>query len=165
MTDLRLKQSFTDNLEAVTLDLLQTPLGLLDETRELETAVILALGTDRLANEDDILPDIDSDDRRGWWGDLEAEAIWSGWPIGSRLWLISRAKITGEKAKIGSLLTRAETYAREALLPLLEKSIASKLAVKAERNGMNRVDLSIVIYRGPKQAVALQFQTLWDEIA
>ena len=62
--------------------------GTLDDDNALATAVIVALGTDRLADPDDILPDPDSTDRAGWWGDLDAEEIWDGWPIGSRLWLL-----------------------------------------------------------------------------
>jgi phage gp46-like protein len=37
--------------------------------------VKLALLTDAIADPADILPDPDSNDRRGWWGDLDAETI------------------------------------------------------------------------------------------
>src|SRR5215510_12849193 len=43
--------------------------GTLDNTESLATAVIVALGTDRLAEREDILPDPDSTDRRGWLAD------------------------------------------------------------------------------------------------
>ena len=52
-------------------------------------------GTDRLASRDDILPDPDSTDRAGWWGDMDAEELFNGWPIGTKLWLLKRAKIVG----------------------------------------------------------------------
>jgi phage gp46-like protein len=69
-----------------------TPLGALDTRDELATSVIVALGTDRLAEPDDILPGFDETDRRGWWGDLDAEVIHDGWRIGTRLWLMARHK-------------------------------------------------------------------------
>src|SRR5262245_13278563 len=91
--------------------------GTLDSTQDLCTAVIVALGTDRLALADDILPDPDSTDRHGWWGDLDAELIWGGWPIGTRLWLLRRAKITGPGYRQGATVARVEQYIREAIQP------------------------------------------------
>lgn len=164
MSDIRVKQTLTDNVDAITLDWLKTPAHLLDETHALQTAVIVALGTDRLANPEDALPDLDSDDRRGWWGDLSAEDIWGGWPIGSRLWLISRAKITGAAARDGATVTRVEDYIREALQPFLEAGIASKMTVNATRSGREEIDADIVLFRGPKPLVALRYQALWDEV-
>ncbi len=37
---------------------------------DLETAILISLFTDRLARADD---DFDGDDRRGWWGDTDAD--------------------------------------------------------------------------------------------
>jgi phage gp46-like protein len=93
MPDIRVVQ-FGGTNEAISLDWVLTPAGQLDDSDQLQTALIVALGTDRRANPDDVLPTPDDDDLRGWWGDLDAAAIWSGWPIGTRLWLLSRAKIT-----------------------------------------------------------------------
>lgn len=164
MSDFRLKQTLTANVDAISLDWLKTPLHLIDETHSLQTAVILALGTDRLANPDDILPDITSDDRRGWWGDLQAEEIWGGWPVGSRLWLIGRAKITGPGAREGATVARVEAYIREALQPFLENGIASRMTVNATRTEVEEIDAEIVLYRGPKPLIALRYQGLWDEV-
>lgn len=162
MTDLRLVQIRTPF--AITFDLLQKPGGLIDETQELATAVVVALGTDRRANADDILPDIASDDRRGWWGDQDAERIWGGWPIGSRLWLLERAKITGAGARQGATLARAEAYTREALMPFVTNKIATHIDVTAERTELDRIDVRATIYRGPLPAIELQYQTLWSEL-
>jgi phage gp46-like protein len=162
--ELRLKQQFGGLIDAVTIDLLQLPTCLLDETKQLETALIVALGTDRLANPEDVLPDINSDDRRGWWGDLDADTIWGGWPIGSRLWLLERASILGPGAKQGSTVGRAETYTRECLQPFLTAGIASKMTVSASRTGTEAITVNAALYRGPKSAVSLTYQTLWDEI-
>ena len=78
-------------------DWLLNDFGALDETDVLANVVKVALMTDRRADIREILPDPDSSDRRGWWGDMDAEKIWDGWPIGCRNWLLTRAKITDRK--------------------------------------------------------------------
>ena len=88
----------------------------------LQTAVILSLFTDRLADDDDRLPD-GGNDRRGWWADAYNER-----PHGSRLWLLSREKT--EEA----VLRRAKTYAEEALAWLIEDGIAAEVVVEAEQH-------------------------------
>lgn len=165
MTDLRIVQQVTDvPVEAVTLDFLLTPAGTLDTSQELATAVTVALGTDRLANRDDVLPDPDSDDRRGWWGDLDAAEIHDGWPIGSRIWLLDRAKITGPGAREGSLLARVEAYAHEALQPFIDKGICSRIAVRATRMGLDGVELRATLFRGPEREIELRYAGLWNGI-
>ncbi|MBM6441812.1 phage GP46 family protein, partial [Lacticaseibacillus rhamnosus] len=69
----------------------------------LDTALFISLLTDRLASADDKIPD-GTNDRRGWWGDT-GEA----YPIGSRLWLLGRAKLTPATGP------QCETYIKEAL--------------------------------------------------
>jgi phage gp46-like protein len=166
MTDIRLAPIYQAVPVVVTFDWLMTPVGTLDETQELASAIIVALGTDALAGVDDDLPDIDSDDRRGWWGDLDARDLWQGWPIGSRLWLLERGKIADVGARQGSTVARAEAYTREALEPFLSNRIASQVDVVASRNADNysRIDVAVVMYRGPKPAIALRFDALWEEI-
>jgi phage gp46-like protein len=165
MSDVRIGQTVNiENIEAVSLDWLISDAGLVDEGHDLETAVIVALGTDRLANDDDVLPQIDSDDRRGWWGDADAAEIWGAWPIGSRLWLLERAKIVGAGAAEGATLTRAEDYAREALEPFLQAGVASRVAASAERAGRDRIDMVVTLYRGPLPAIQLKYQNLWTQI-
>lgn len=162
MADIRIVQ--VASLSGVTMDWLMTPAGQLDETDELATAMIVALCSDARAHETDILPDLDSDDRRGWWGDFQAAQVWNGWPIGSRLWLLSRAKIADSNAQEGATVARAEQYTRDALQPFIVKRVASRVDVKAERVGTERIDVSVVMYRGPLPAVSLQFQFMWDGV-
>jgi phage gp46-like protein len=137
--------------------------GSLDDSHDLATAVMVALGTDRLAEADDVLPDPGSTDRRGWWGDTDVQEIWDGWPIGTRLWLLERAKITGMAAREGGLLIRAEDYVREALQPFIDQRIVSRIDVLASRDGVNAVSVKVVLYRGPLPAIALRFLDLWTE--
>jgi phage gp46-like protein len=151
---------FTDqsvSLEAVTLDWLVASDGTLEAGQDLATAFRIALLTDRTALADDELPD-DSNDRRGWWADLDAEDIWNGWPIGSRLWLLSRAKIVDET------VTRAEQYCREALQPFIDRRIVSRIDIALERDGQNSIGGLITAYRGPSREIDLRFETLWNEI-
>jgi phage gp46-like protein len=138
---------------------------MLDETQELATAVIVALGTDRLALPDDILPGLDDTDRRGWWGDIDANAIWGGWPIGTRCWLLKRSKIVEAPAYEGATLARAEQYVREAIKPFIDNSIASDFDVVAQRTARDRIDVNVTIYRGPLPAIQLLYQLMWDEQA
>ena len=165
MTDIRLVQQgeFPYQTE-VSVDWSLLGDGTLDDTESLATAVIVALGTDRLATRTDILPDPDSNDRRGWWGDYEAEQIWNGWPIGTRLWLVSREKITGASARTGALITRIDRYIREALQPFIDRRIASRMDVQIERVGRERIQALIRLYRGPQIAVELRYQILWADI-
>jgi phage gp46-like protein len=149
---------------AVTFDLLQKRDGLIDETEALATAIIVALGTNRLALPDDELPNGNDTDRRGWWADADAELIWKAWPIGCRLWLLERHKITDYTASQGSTLARIDTYIREALRPFVENRICTSFDVKVERTELQKIVARITIWRGPLPTIQLQFQDLWTEI-
>ena len=138
--------------------------GSLDDRQALATAVIVALGTDRLAEPTDVLPDPDSTDRGGWWGDLDAEEIWGGWPIGSRLWLLKRAKIEDPGSARGATVTRVEAYIHEALQPFIDLRICSRLEVNAARVGRQRIDARIRMYRGDNLMIDLPYQVLWDDM-
>jgi len=138
--------------------------GSLDETEALATAVVVALGTDALAAPSDILPDPDSTDRAGWWGDLDATEIWNGWDIGSLLWLLKRDKIVGPEAIQGATVQRVENYIRAAIDPFMERRIGSRYDVWVERAGRQQINALIRIYRGPRQEIDLRYQILWEDI-
>jgi phage gp46-like protein len=150
--------------QAIGLDLLLTAAGQLDTSDELATAVVVALMTDALAGEDDDLPDSRDTDRRGWWGDLDAAAIWDGWPIGSKLWLLARTTITGAAARKGATTVQIEDYIREALQPFLDRRIATRLDVTVVRAGVERIAAAVVLYRGDELLLSLQFTELWRGI-
>jgi phage gp46-like protein len=161
--DIRLVQAnFFPNQQSVTVDWLLKPDGTLDDTQALATAVIVALGTDALAAPDDILPDPDSNDRAGWWGDLDAGLIWNGWPIGSKLWLLRRSKITPAEASTGSTLALVETYIRDAIQPFVDRKICSSFDVWVTRVDKQRIDALLRIYRGPQPEIQLRYAVLWD---
>lgn len=152
------------NLAGIWADWLLKPDGSLDETEELVNIVKVALLTWGLAAADDILPDLDSTDRCGWWGDVDAETIWDGWPIGAKIWLLKRSKITPAEAREGSTLVRAEQYCRAALQPMIERRICTAIDVEATRASIERINVLVTVYRGRQEKIELRFQNLWDEI-
>jgi len=163
MPDVRLVT--VDTPDIITFDWLQTSTGLLDETEQLVSAIIVALNTDALAYPSDVLPDPRSSDRRGWWADHQAEAIWQGWPIGSCLWLLTRAKIVGPEAREGATLVRVQKYIKAALQPFITAKLCSQITVTAAQVGTQRITARIMIYRGPKTAIQLDYQPLWIELS
>lgn len=96
----------------------------LDEADDITQAVVVSLFSWRRSEPDDGVP---IPNRQGWWGDTFAEN--PGDKIGSRLWLLQREKLTDE------VLRRAEHYARESLLWLVEDGFLKSITVTAERQG------------------------------
>lgn len=129
----------------------------LESDEGLETAVIISLFSDRRARADDILPDPNSQNRRGWWGDLISPDV-EGDQIGSRLWLLNREKT------LESVLVKAKEYAEEALQWLIDDGVAAEVVVVAEREkivGSDRLGISIKIRRVDGNAEAFNFGAQW----
>lgn len=162
MTDVRIVSAAT--LRRTVADWLLQKDGTLDESNELANVVKVALMTDRLAAKGEVLPDPDSDDRRGWWADANAEVIWRGWSIGTKNWLLTRAKISDKYSAEGDTVYRAEAYTREALSPMITNKMCSRIEVSAERVERERINVRVMIYRGPEVEIELRFQSLWDEV-
>ena len=163
MSDLKLTPINSNSV--ITLDLLMTPLNQLDETASLESAVLVALCSDSLASPSDTLPTPGSTDRAGWWGDTNASTIWQGaWPIGSKLWLLKRAKIVDWGAREGATLTRVQNYIAQALQPFIDLKICSNITINCFEKYGSRIYAQIVMFRGPKELLNLQFAALWGEL-
>jgi phage gp46-like protein len=162
--DIRYLQQADFPAEAVTLDWLMTGQNLLADGYDLQSAVIVALGTDARAPDTEELPDPDATDRRGWWGDMDAELIWGGWPVGCLLWLLSRAKLTGSEARQGSTLNRVDGWTRDAMMPFVQQRIASRIDVTPRQIPTSRIDVGVTIYRGPEPAISLRYSELWDQL-
>jgi phage gp46-like protein len=145
------------------LDWLLLDDGTLDDTQGLATAIMVALGTNGLADQDDILPDPDSSDRNGWWGDLDADIIWNGWDIGSRLWLLSRSAIESPNSRQGATIGKVINYIHDAIQPFVTAGVCSTFTATAQRTDKQTITATIVIYRGPKQAIQLRYQIAWEE--
>lgn len=127
-------------------------LGLVEDDG-LDTAVIISLFTDRRANADDTIPD-GSKDRRGWWGDSFADV--QGDLIGSRLWLLSRAK------QLPAVLARAQQYADEALQWLVDDSVAESVEVVASNPRMGILALGVSITRPGHPVKHYRFEQFWS---
>jgi phage gp46-like protein len=164
MADIRYLQQLDFPAYAVELDWLMSDQNLIVDGYDLQSAVIVALGTDALAPPSEELPDPDDTNRRGWWGDMDAEEIWNGWPVGCLLWLLQRAKITGIMSKQGSTVAKAEGWTREAMDPFVRFRIASQVDVEGEQIGTERIDVGVVVYRRPSEAIELRYNQLWEEL-
>jgi len=162
--DVRLVQNAYFPAYQVTLDWALLGDGTLDDTQALATAVCIALGTNALADVDDPLPDPDSTDRAGWWGNLDCETIWDAWPIGSKLWLMRRSKIEGPNAARGATTVRVANYIAQAIQPFVDRNIISTFNVAVIRVDTQQIDALITLYRGPREAIELRYQILWDEL-
>jgi phage gp46-like protein len=123
----------------------------LTQEQQLIRAVIISLFTWRRANADDIV----EGERMGWWGDV-AEPPEVNDKIGSRLWLLSRAKIIPET------FIRAKQYGAEALQWLIDDAVATKVEVFTERYGRDGMAMRCVIYRVGGGTVELTFEKAWE---
>lgn len=113
----------------------------LTRSEGLENAILISLFTDGRANIDDELP-VDDGDRRGWWGDaFPSDIDGQVRPIGSKLWLLSRSKITQET------LNRAQSYAAEALKWLVDDDLVAKIEVTTTRHDPRGIGFEIIITR------------------
>lgn len=118
----------------------------------LTTAALLSLFLDRRAEPDDQPPSGDVRDRRGWWADQFADI--EGDLIGSRLWLLDRAK------RLPDVALRAEEYVREALAWMVEDRVVSSLDVDVETT--NRALLiAVTLNRTGRDPIALRFAHTW----
>lgn len=134
----------------IVLDGIATPLGM-GMRQALPRAVIISLFTWGRAKPDDALP---GTERMGWWGDSYAPN--AGDRIGSRLWLLARAKITVQTPAL------ARQYAEEALAWLVTDGVANAVNVSAERQGQSQIALACQIVRGNGPTLDIRFNNVWS---
>ncbi len=121
---------------------------------DLATAVYISLFTDRQADPDDVIPD--GLDRRGWWGDDAGDRI------GSKLWLLARAKATSET------LARAKGYIDQALAWMTADQVAQSVAVAVSWLAgapVTTLAAEIVVTRPGGAALNLRFDWAWQELS
>jgi len=128
----------------------------LDVTREIPTALAVAYFSDRLAEVDDRLP-YEGAGRRGCWCDTDAAEIHGGWPIGSRMWLLSREKQTAETRN------RAETYLREATDPFVEIGLFTSYSLIVDWFAPERLGAEVTCF-GAFGSIAVRFEDLWADL-
>ena len=127
-----------------------TALGLASQ-EPLVRAVIISLFTWRRANADDVLP---GSERMGWWGDTFSTV--PNDRIGSRLWLLSREKLTART------VLRARRYAEEALAWLVKDGVAARVEVSAERQGLFTLALGVRVYKSDGKPMDIRFADAWS---
>jgi phage gp46-like protein len=120
---------------------------------DLVTAVLVSLFTDGRAQDGDVIPD-GSQDRRGFWGDP-----WLGSPLGSRLWLIDRAKQTE------AIRLAAEDFAHEALAWMVTSRIVASVDIEAEWMSAGFLGLVITLNEADGSVVVLEFRWAWAALA
>ena len=120
---------------------------------DLRRAVYNSLFSWARASDSDELP---GDSKQGWWGDTYADD--TGDHFGSKLWLLSRAKVTQET------LLKAQDYAAAALQWMIDDGIAKSVDVSAERGGADQLNLTVTIQK-PSGAdlIGMRFQDIWSE--
>lgn len=123
--------------------------GALTSGDDLETAVLISLFTDRTAEATDIPPD-GGDDRRGWWGDEDEDV-----PIGSRLWLLDRSRLTSAVA------STARIYIEEALKWLIDDEVATSVKALTAISGASQLNSIVTITRSDGTVVPLKFNWAW----
>ena len=116
---------------------------------DVETAVLISLFTDRLANPDDTIPD-GTNDPRGWVGDLGQNVL-----IGSRLWLLGRSKLTPKVA------ATAQSMAAEALQWMIDDSVVARFDIITEIVLPNQLDMQVVAYKQDGTKIAMDFTNAW----
>lgn len=123
----------------------------LQSGNDLYTAVLISLFTDRVANPGDAIPD-GSNDPRGWWADDQKH------PIGSRLWLLDRAKQTQQT------LASAQDYVAEALQWMIDDGVVAKFGIYCEWTKASMLGINIVAYKKDGTTEALNFTWAWQGI-
>lgn len=122
--------------------------------QDLETAYLISIFTDRIAQPGDVIPD-ETNDARGWIGDAGAK-----YPIGSRLWLLARA------TKSQKTMNRARAYVNEAVQWLLDDGVVARhditLAWIQGASGTWGLGIWIQAYR-PDGTKFPQFNWVWGK--
>lgn len=120
----------------------------------LRTAMLISLFTDARAGDDDRLPD-EGADPRGWWGNAFKPGDDAPEELGSKLWLLSREKLTAANVE------RGRAYAADALAWLKRAGIVSALTVRAAAVSGQMLAIAVEVERpeGPARQV---YDFVWE---
>ncbi|MEB2504648.1 phage GP46 family protein [Burkholderia sp. BCCIQ04A] len=120
---------------------------------DLQSAVLISLFTDRIANRDDSIPD-GTDDPRGWWGDIGEDK-----PIGSRLWLLDRSKQTQE------VLNNARDYCFEALQWLVDDGVVASVDVQTQWVRDTFLGVQVTLFQPSGPNVSMAYAWAWKQLS
>lgn len=121
----------------------------------LARAVISSLFTWARAREGDELPTPESP-RMGFWGDTYSPVTGDRW--GSRLWLLARETLTA------GTVAKARDLAKEALEWMVVDKVAERIQVEATRNGVDRLDMRILVDEPSGARLDIRFADIWGAI-
>ncbi|MET3135269.1 phage gp46-like protein [Oxalobacteraceae bacterium GrIS 1.11] len=124
----------------------------LQSGNDLETAILISLFTDREANPDDVIPD-GTGDPRGWVGDLGQP-----YKIGSRIWLLARAKQSPETLRLAS------DYIGEALQWLIDDGVVARFDITAEWSATSLLGAAVMAYQNNGSSIPMNFSWVWKAI-
>ncbi|QNB13427.1 hypothetical protein G5S35_17510 [Paraburkholderia tropica] len=119
---------------------------------DLQSAVLVSLFTDRLASDDDSIPD-GTGDPRGWWGDIGEDV-----PIGSRLWLLDRSKQTQE------VLNLARDYIIEALQWMVDDGVIASMDVQTQWVRDTFLGAQIILYQPTGPQISMTYAWAWQQL-
>lgn len=131
----------------------------------IETAVTLALFTDKRVDPDHPLYFLADGDNRGYFGDgIDVREDLHERPLGSHLWLLERAPLTIRGL---SAARWAEQFANDALATLIEQGVAVRIDVSATVNELDsRLELTVALYgRDGSKIYDRNFDVLWNQVS
>lgn len=131
----------------------------------LETAVTLALFTNRRVPSDHPLAWLADGDPQGYWGDgVDVRADLGETELGSLLWLLERAPLTISGMPVA---TWAEQFAREALKPLIDQRVVVRIDITSSVEEVRgKLLLFVDLYgRDGQRIYDRKFDLVWNQVA
>lgn len=119
---------------------------------DLQTAILISIFSDREADLDDVIPD-GTGDPRGWIGDVDQQ-----YKIGSRIWLLERAKQTQETLRL------ANDYIAQSLQWLIDDEVVASFEITTEWTRAGMLGASVTAYQKSGATQALNFSWVWKAI-
>ena len=125
--------------------------------RGLKTAVMLSLFTDRRADNDDVPPSGNPNDRRGWWADEFAVNL--GDLFGSRLWLLDRSVLNNQTVLL------ATEYVNEALQWMIDDHVVASITpVITPMTQPSGLTIGVTLQQPGADPVTYQFSWVWNNL-
>ena len=121
----------------------------------LQTAVLLSLFTDRVADPGFVPPPGEPVDRRGWWGDSYEPS-----PLGSRICQLNRTV----KTDGATLLAQARDYCLEALQWLKDDGVAGSIDVTTWWTSAQAIGIRVVIAKPQASPQTFDFEWAWQGV-
>ncbi len=118
----------------------------------LETALMISLFTDRRATNDER----EIGEQRGWFGDLLGET--EGDQIGSKIWLLGRAKFTTET---NSFLNK---YATDACQWMIDDGLVKDVSVEVERYDFETLAFKCAVTKNDGEKIPFKFSQYWENM-